>query len=93
MGGANSFKILEKLGFKSFDSVVNYNSKEKNHLLRFRSIAKFTDDLAKLSNDDYATSIQDLTEKCNPVALHNQINFTSKVIINNIKKWIQEIHQ
>jgi hypothetical protein len=93
MGGANSFNILEKLGFKSFDNIVDYDSHEKNHLLRFRNIAKFTEDLANLSNEEYVASIETLIEKCRPIALQNQVIFMSKLVINNIKKWIQEIHQ
>jgi hypothetical protein len=93
MGGQNSFKILEKLGFKSFDDIVNCKSEEANHLLRFRSIAKFTEDLANLSNEEYNRSIEVLTEKCKDIVLHNRVNFMGRFVINNIKKWIQEIHQ
>jgi hypothetical protein len=92
-GGPDSFKILEKLGFKSYDQFTGYKDSERNNVIRFRSIADYTSKLSKMSDAEYSAYIEKLQIKCLPIIQHNQDNFKTGQLIENFKKWIKEIHQ
>jgi hypothetical protein len=92
-GGPNSFKVLEKIGFKSYDEITGYKDQERNNLVRLRSITDFTDKLAKMSDDEYAAFMEQLHIDSKDIIEHNQNNFLSGNLITNFIKWIQEIHQ
>lgn len=92
-GGPDSFKVLEKIGFKSYDEITGYKDHERNNLTRLRSITNFTDRLSKMSNDEYETFMEQLRIDSKDIIEHNQNNFLSGNLITNFIKWIQEIHQ
>jgi len=92
-GGPNSFKILEKLGFKSYDHLTGYKDSERNNLIRLRSLIEFTDRLAKMSNEGYASCMEQFYINSKDIIEHNQQNFQTGQVIENYIKWIKEIHQ
>jgi hypothetical protein len=92
-GGPDSFKILDKLGFKSYDLYTGYKDSERNNLIRFRSIIDYTAKLALMDNTEYSEYMNKLHRKCLPITVHNQDNFKTGQVIENFKKWIKEIHQ
>jgi hypothetical protein len=92
-GGPDSFKVLEKIGFKSYDEFTGYKDSQRNNLERFRSITKFTDCLATMSDEEYEAAMEQLYNDSKDTIIHNQNNFLSGNVILNFIKWIKEIHQ
>jgi hypothetical protein len=92
-GGPDSFKVLEKIGFKSYDEFTGYKDSQRNNLERFRSITKFTDRLAGMSDEEYQAAMEKLHNDSKDTIIHNQNNFLSGNVILNFIKWIKEIHR
>jgi hypothetical protein len=93
MGGPESFKILERLGFKSYNGLTGYKDTERNNLYRFRSIIEFTNKLAEMNDEEYKNYMDQFYQECLPIIEHNQNNFKTGQVIENYITWIKEIHQ
>lgn len=93
LGGPESFKILENLGFQSYNNLLDINDHETNSVTRLRSILKFTKDLSKLSSNSFKEYGQNLYKKSASIIDHNYNMLTSDQLLKNIKSWILTIYQ
>lgn len=93
VAGYNSFKILEKLGFKSYDFVTGYKDDEKNHLIRIRSALEFVNNLSLLSDEEYQDQMNNFYERSKPIIEHNLENFRSGNAVEKFISWVKQIHQ
>ena len=93
LGGPESFKLLENLGFESFNKSLNINDTDNNAINRLRSILNFTKDLSKLSSDSFIEYGQNLYETATPKVEHNYNMLISDQLLTNIKSWILKIYQ
>lgn len=92
-GGPDSFKVLEKIGFKSYNELTGYKDSERNNLERFRSITNFTDKLANMSDDEYESFMEQFHKDSKDIVDHNRHNLLSGNAILYFIKWIKEVHQ
>jgi hypothetical protein len=92
-GGPGSFKLLENLGFKSYDHLTLVKSDNLDTATRMRSILKFTRDLSDLSQEAFCSYSQYFYHKAKPEIKHNFNLFQSDELTENIKKWILTIYQ